>query len=57
MPAKKAGSTGGATRNIAQIEGLAPARHHVLTNGEGHFVGLLCRQTGRLQRLGKVARA
>ncbi len=30
---------------------------HVLTNGDGRYIALLCRRTGRLERLGRSVRA
>lgn len=55
MPAKNAGGTGGATESLAQtrphVDHSAFSRHHILTDGQGRYTALLCRQTGRLQRL------
>jgi hypothetical protein len=61
MPAKAGGGTGSAKASLPQVDHLvyrsAFARHHVLTDAHGCFAALLCRNTGRLQRLPRGMRA
>ncbi len=65
MPAKNAGggktSTGGATASVPFIDHLvyisALAHSHVLTDGSGRYAALLCRDSGRLQRLPRGVKA
>jgi hypothetical protein len=53
--------TGGAKLSLAQtrphVDHPALSRHHVLTDGSGRYVAVLCRDSGSLIRFGKVARA
>lgn len=57
MPAKAGRDAGGVAASLAQTRPVVDHPSHVLTNGGGHYVALLCRRTGALTRLGKGVRA
>jgi hypothetical protein len=58
---KNGAGSGGAIGSLAQtrpqVDHPALSRHHLLTDGHGRYAALLCRDSGSLIRLGKVARA
>lgn len=57
----KGANAGGVDGIIPDINHLADrsnlARHHILTDGNGRYVAVLCQQTGALLRLAKTVAA